>query len=370
MPLAPRTPLLDRLRTIGVLGIVASHAMVPYVVGAPACWYVLDAQRSIVFDGMGLLTEALLVPLLLFVVGTLTPDSLGRRGARAYVGKRALRLLVPFVLAMLMVLPFADWLRVRAAAPHIGLLDHWPRYWQYDLNHGHLWFLPFAFVLAVAAAAGKSIRPGAFRSAQESPVRGPPALALVAFVLAIGLAKGVTLCFFGDLEWINSPVLNTEPSRVPINVGFFLLGMVASFARWHEVSRSSRRMAVAGAVAVVLGAAYIAFEAFERPPATFGLKLADGVLQTGFALCLVLFLFESARTPRREGTRMGAALARSTYAIFLVHYVPVMGLGYLLRPVDWPVGLKFAVVALASFAASWAAAEVLRRIPGARRVLG
>jgi peptidoglycan/LPS O-acetylase OafA/YrhL len=84
----------------------------------------------------------------------------------------------------------------------------------------------------------------------------------------------------------------------------------------------------------------------------------------------VVFLFELARRPWVAGTPGGAALARSSYAIYLVHYVPVVGLGYLLRESSWNPGIKFGLVALGGMAASWAAGELIRRVPGARRVVG
>jgi glucans biosynthesis protein C len=364
-PPVARLAMLDRLRVAGVLGIVAAHATVPYLAGAPATWYVLDARRSIAFDGLGLVLEAVLVPLLFFVVGAVTPDSLARRGARGYVGERALRLLVPLALGLATVLPFAEWLRARAADGQLGFLQHWPHYWQFELNHGHLWFLPHAFVFALAAAVARAIRPRAFEAARAGTARAATVRGLVLFALALGLAKAVMLSSWADLEWIDWPLFNTQPSRVPTNVGFFLLGLVASLRRWHECPASPRRIAWAGASAVLLVAAYVAFEAFFRPPATFGLKLADGVLQAGVATSTVVCLFELARRPWPVG-----GLARSSYAIYLVHYVPVMGLGYLLRGLDWNPGIKFALVALGAMAASWAAAEAIRRLPGARRVVG
>ena len=277
---------------------------------------------------------------------------------------------MPFVLGLATVLPFADWLRVRATNGELGYWQHWPHTWQLALNHGHLWFLPFAFVLALAAATARAIRPRAFEAARAGTARAATVEGLVLFVLALGIAKAVMLSFWGDQAWFDWPLFNTQPSRVPTNVGFFLLGLAASLRRWQDCPPSARRMAWAGASGVLLIAAYVALEAFFRPPATFGLKLADGVLQAGVATSAVVCLFELSRRPWIVGARAGAALARSSYAIYFVHYVPVIGLGYLLRRLDWNPAIKFILVALGGVATSWAAAEAIRRLPAVRRVLG
>ncbi|MBI5542810.1 MAG: acyltransferase family protein [Deltaproteobacteria bacterium] len=373
---ATRLAFLDVLRAVGTLSIVAAHGIVPYMVNSPAHWYVHDTQRWIAMDALGLVAEATLIPLLLFVAGLVTPGSLLRHGPRGFLLSRSKRLLLPFFPAILVVVPFAYWLRSWAEAPpHPGALEVWKGFFGWDLNHGHLWFLPYLLVLGAAAALASKLRPHALLAALRSPPSTAPAAgALVLFALGIGLAKAGLLLVYGDQVWFDSPLLNVQPTRIPLNVGFFLLGMCAAFGRWHEGAPAGpRRLVALGVATLLLAAALVANAAVERPPVTPGHQLLDGIFHGGVATSSVLFFFEllRSRVPVAWSPgRTGRSLVGSSFTIYLVHYIPVMGVGFLMR--RWPLhpGLKLAIVVPLAVGASWLLALVLRRAPRVRSVLG
>ncbi|MGC4117666.1 MAG: acyltransferase family protein [Myxococcales bacterium] len=363
-----RDPHLDWMRTVAVLAIVASHAIVPYMEHAPD-WYVLDSQRWYVFDGIGLVCEAIWIPALFFVAGAVLVPSLARRGPRASVGARAVRLLVPLPLGLATVVAMGEWLRACRHDGPMRFLQFWPQYWRWDLNHGHLWFLPYLFVLSTAAALALWWRPRAFKSAQATKAGRGRTRTLVVFALGIGLAKAALLTVTGDQTWYDSAVLNVQLSRVPFHVGFFLLGMASALGGWRTAAPSKARAKWATLVGLIAAAGQIFVAWLGRPPPSLPLKLADGLLHAAVATSAVVMLHEWIRLKAKPATGVWTSLTASSYGIYLVHYGPVLGYGALLVAAPWHPVAKYLAVVTASVLTSWLLAELLRRAPGARRIL-
>jgi len=63
------------------------------------------------------------------------------------------------------------------------------------------------------------------------------------------------------------------------------------------------------------------------------------------------------------------SLARSAYAIYIVHYVFVLWAQYTLLNLPLPAGVKFVAVFAFATLSSWLTARALLRVPGARRIL-
>lgn len=348
--------------------ILASHAIVPYMERAPD-WYVLDSRRWFVFDGIGLVCEAVWIPALFFVAGAVLVPSLARRGPASSIRARAARLLLPFPLGLATVVAMGDWLRACRHDGPVGFLQFWPRYWRWDLNHGHLWFLPYLFVLSTAAAVAAKWRRTAFEAALATGSRPFRTRTLALFALGLGLAKFALLLDWDDQAWFDSPLLNVQPTRVPFHLGFFLLGMASSFGGARAEAPSRRRAKAATAVAVAAGAGQILVAWLGRPPPSLALTLADGLFHAAVSVSAVVTLDEWARLKAKEPGPTGRSLVASSYGIYLVHYGPVLAYGALLVGAQWHPVAKYLVVVAASLLTSWLLAEGLRRTPGARRVL-
>ena len=72
---------------------------------------------------------------------------------------------------------------------------------------------------------------------------------------------------------------------------------------------------------------------------------------------------------KRGGFSVLDALQNDAYGIFLVHYAYMLWLQYFLFDYDWPAIVKAAIVFVLGLLASWATTDVLRRIPGATKVV-
>jgi surface polysaccharide O-acyltransferase-like enzyme len=71
----------------------------------------------------------------------------------------------------------------------------------------------------------------------------------------------------------------------------------------------------------------------------------------------------------RGSSPIAASLARNAYGMYLVHYVIVTWLQFALLGVELSGWVKAALVTVLAVAASWLAAALLRRVPGAGQMV-
>ncbi len=363
---APHLEPLDRLRSALALLVIALHAAIPYAVHLQS-WYVKDVRRSLFVDVPALIGEALAMPGFFFLAGYLAPASLARRGPAGYVRRRLARLGIPFLLALLLVGPYPSYLEELARGGAPGYLAHAARFFAREhLSHGHLWFLPFLLSLnLISAGLARPLSKWLSRE-RVRPARGPSLGLALGFALSAGLSMFVPQLFLHEEAWLDTALMNVQPSRAGLNVACYCLGLVAWGRRWLEVP--GRRLPPLFAITGLLAAGYLGTLAAAQQPGVYALKLAAALLHCALTAAGLAAALELVR--RRRGSRGALSkLAPRTYGMYLVHYLPVLGLAFLLRQAELPLALKWLAVFALSTGASVLGADVLRRIPGLRRVI-
>jgi len=171
LPVAPsssmeRRPELDLMRAFVVAGLVVFHSAIVFtLVGS---WFVNNPQRNGAFDVFVLWGSTWGMPLLFVVSGMGIRYALRTRSAAAFLRERILRLLVPFVVGMIALVPPMFYLE-RLAKPgfHESYGHFWIRFldvpalggglvshgdWSSgrdDFDPAHLWFLYVLLLLSI-----------------------------------------------------------------------------------------------------------------------------------------------------------------------------------------------------------------------------
>jgi peptidoglycan/LPS O-acetylase OafA/YrhL len=171
-PVAPspsmgRRPELDFMRAFVVAGLVVFHSAIVFTtVGS---WFVNDARPSVGFDVFVLWGMTWGMPLLFVVSGMGVHYALRTRSAGAFLRERILRLLVPFVIGMVALVPPMFYLeRLGRPGFHESYGHFWLRFldvpalaggvlsrgvWRSggdDFDPAHMWFLYVLLLLSVA----------------------------------------------------------------------------------------------------------------------------------------------------------------------------------------------------------------------------
>ncbi len=155
-----RLAAIDRLRGALVVLVVLHHAVLAYCTFghvdradyALSTAPIVDAQRWRAFDALVLLDDGFFMPLLFLLSGLFVREGLGRKGPGAYLRGRMRRLVLPFAVAVLTLIPFAYYPSSLQAGGGAGF----PAFWIRTVTvgpwpSGPPWFLGVLLAFDVAA---------------------------------------------------------------------------------------------------------------------------------------------------------------------------------------------------------------------------
>ncbi len=369
-----RLAYLDNLKAFMIAGIIAAHAFMGYA--DFGSWTYQDVREvtlsnvtetifvvaSIAFGGM------FLMGLFFLLSGLMTQDSLARKEPSRFVTDRLLRLGIPFVLYTLAIWPILEWALLE---PYFPRGSYWAWFTDTDpiLDNGPMWFVGVLLVFSLALAAWRSLRPPAPPADRPLRVRD-----LAWLALGVGaLTFLVRLAFPADS---NQP-LNSHLWAWPEYVAMFGLGVAAARRGWlRPVPRSISRPAGIATLTVIvlLGAMVLSTDPLglteEDWLGGWGLPALIAALLEGIISIAAPIWVLSFAQRRLNGTGpLRRAMARGSYAAFMLQGPVLVGLELAFRPAALPGDAKAFIVAVVGIAVSFALAWPLVTRTPLRRVL-
>jgi hypothetical protein len=354
---APDNLPIGYLRTFAVLLVLAHHAVLAYHPYAPAPlssllseprWWkafpVLDAQRSELVALFAGWNDIFFMALLFFVSGLFVSRSLARKGAKLFLGRRLLRLGLPFLGLAAIVAPLAYYPAYLATEAPEGIagfarvwlsLGEWPS--------GPAWFLALLLAFDAVAAGLFALRPGWAESLARplSAVTTRPVFCFALLITTTALAYLPPASAIGPLHWTVFGPFAFQTSRLLHYAGALL------------------------AYAFAVGAAVAAF-AEDASAATLAIAHLGFVVSCAASCFALLAIFvRFVRTPRP----LYDSLRANSYGMYVVHYAFASWLPYALLRAPLPALAKATTAVLATVVLSWAATAALRQVPAIRRVL-
>ena len=151
---------LDGLRALMMISVVFAHAAMSFAVKAPSGWAALDRSRSLVFDLVIFLIASFAMQLFFFLAGFFSILIIQKKGIMTFAISRWNRIIVPFLLAVVTVLPLLQIVGLygtykKSVVPQSE--PFWTTVKNYftngirfsELNLGHLWFLLYLTIVTV-----------------------------------------------------------------------------------------------------------------------------------------------------------------------------------------------------------------------------
>jgi fucose 4-O-acetylase-like acetyltransferase len=367
-----RTDFIDRLRVVLTALVILHHTAITY--GGSGDWFYREVRdgrtpTSLLLTVFCAVNQSFFMGMFFLLAGYFTPASLARKGTRAFLRERVLRLGVPLVVFGFVLGPLAVALGTLAAGgtPGEGRFLTWP---QARFVIGPLWFAWALLLFAVAFAAWRRVRP----EPPGDPGRPlPSSLAWLAAALAVGAASLAVR----QIVPVGETVLGLQLGYFASYVFLFALGCAASRHRWLERvdGRQARlwrwvtviTIPILFAVAAVSGA--LAGKAVNF---NGGLGLAavtyalwEPFVAWGVIASLLVVFRDRFNAPNATWQRWSS----QAYGAFIVHAPVVVALSTTLAGWTLPPMLKFVIVGAGGIGASFAVAGVLLRMPGARRII-
>jgi hypothetical protein len=378
-----RVVAFDRARTFITLLVVLHHSVVNYTHFGNG-----DKARWLGFDLVVLFNDSFFMACMFLISGLFVRDSLARRGTANFIGNRAWRLGVPYLVSIFVLMPIAYYPTfLRYHLP--GTTDfNFFHFWWRTLTvgpwpSGPAWFLWVLLFFDVVVGLLWAAIPEAINGLGRAiyALRYRPGVAFAAFLIFSIVVYLPMRLWVGDAAWFEPDgfPLPIQTSRILLYSGYFLVGVGIGaidlksglFAVNGELS--ARWKVWLAFAALFYGAILLLVYAhhnwvdFNSPPLWWrvGYGLAFALFSGAMTIAEIsLFLrFAQSRLAFLDAMRPQA------YGIFLVHYIFIIYLQYAVYDPPLPVFVKFAIVFVGTLSLSWATTLLLRKVPVVGRMI-
>ena len=309
----PRDPSIDTLRFVALLGVVAIHAVVPYMrLPVPELvWPIRDPAQSSLADFIFWWGRCAQSQLLFTVAGIVSARMLATRSPGRFLSARLFRLGGPFAAGVVFILPLlaaaAAWGWMQSGRVSWDEVRAWrfadPEIQRNLIGPAHLWFLEDLLIVSLTWGVIAAMRPDV-RWWRQQPL-------LITTIAVLG--GGLLLVMWPEVVFAvpNSFVPNMP--RIAYAATFFVFGTNVS------TLESLIPRALCGVLLAAAGAA--AFVTMSLAPVAAGnmksVELAVAALATGWlSVAGMVGLVSSARIQLPTGT---ARLTQFAYPIYLIH---------------------------------------------------
>jgi peptidoglycan/LPS O-acetylase OafA/YrhL len=358
-----RLHFLDNLRTAMILLVVLYHAGVTYESTGvlDVVWIVDDPDTNDVVGLVNLIVDIFVMPTIFFVSGYFAPSSVQRRPGRDFVIQRFRRLMVPWLLAVLILMPLYKVIFLYSRGmPQ----EHWATYFHFSnglISQSWLWFLPILFLFDVL-----------FWAATRTGLR-PPRISMrtgVAATFVLGVAYSFTVTVLGKSGWTKTPFVDFQNEKVLVYLLVFLLGALAHRHRVFDTAPRGKGLyiALAATVWIPMNLYVIVLLNLFFNPGGYFLSLPGDLLLIwiGFQLSMLSMVYLLVMTFRfwvDQSGPLARSLGANAYGVYVLHMIVMGVVALAVRPTGLPSLAKYAVLAVAT----WVVSNVL--VQGYRTVV-
>ncbi len=371
---------IDNLRILLITLVAMIHLSVSY--GGAGSWYYkegrADTFSSVVLSWHNGTIQSFSMGLFFLIAGYFTPGSYDRKGPRQFFKDRLLRLGIPmlcydFVIGPLIAYPLIQAGAWQSAGPYRAYLAQY--YGQFHIGTGPLWFVEALLIFAFGYALWRCVA-GTTAPDSQADSRLPGNMAMATFAVALGAVSFLVRIWL-PIGWAFGP-LNLQFPFFPQYICLFIVGVMAYRRNWLvRIPDSMGRFWLCAAVALVL----IIFPALivaggglsgDIAPFAGGLHwqcFAYAIWEQVAGVAIMVGLLSLFRKHlNRQGTLAQAASA-SAYTAYIIHGPVIILVALAIRNVMLYPLLKFALAVLISVPLCFALANVIRKLPAARRIL-
>jgi glucans biosynthesis protein C len=385
---------LRNLRAVLIILILSFHSFSAYIVSQPAetppfdrapydwiAFPIVDSARWLGFDLYCAFQFLYLMQFMFLLSGLFVWQSLLRRGWRAYLRQRLVRLGVPFLIGTYALMPLAYYASYRATAVDPSWSSFWSHWIALPVTAtGPMWFLWFLLALNVAAVALYRLWPGSgalLTFPLLAKAKTNPGALFLAIVGVSAIAYLPLSAFYSPWKWVTFGPFEVQAALAPQYVLYFAVGLalgaygydrglldadgilVKRWPLWAAGSLAGFMLWIIPTALIVKGAS--GSPALLRLAGDLGLVVFSAA--TCFAMMAVFLRYAAARWPAID------SISENAYSIYFFHYPLVLWLQFALLGANLPAIVKALIVFLTALLVSWGASVVTNRAIANARLL-
>ena len=376
----PRLLFVDNLRSLMIVKVILVHLAITY--GGAGGWYYYERPTTnlsfIVLTIHNAVNQSFFMGLLFLLSAYLTVGSYDRKGPGPFLRDRFLRLGIPLLVFEFVIHPLLLCLLIKVGAIQIedALGDRLVRYYtSFHLGSGPLWFVETLLFFALIYTAIRVVRPRR-APADTKPLPPPSSKNILRFALGLGLLSFVVR-LWRPVGWAFGPLNLQFPFFVQY-IAMLIVGVVACRNDWLTRLPKATGWFCLGvgvfSIVVLFPAMFVLGGAMQGDVSKFAggwhvqaLAYALWDQVTGLAMMVgLIVLFRERLNCQGRLTREASA---SSYTTYIIHTPVIIPFALAVRNVTIYPLLKFIVVSLIAVPLCFALGAVIRRLPGARRIL-
>jgi glucan biosynthesis protein C len=371
-----RLAYIDNLRVLLIAMLIVHHAGQAY--GATeGFWPIFDPTRVAILDPFFTVNASFGLGLFFLIAGYFVPAAYDKKDAPGFLKDRLIRLGVPLLVVSLVLFPpfiYMGEIVQGQGQPFGSFLANYLRWPEV----GHMWFVSHLIIYSCGYAAWRWLTN---RATPAAPVQNvaPGHRAILSYALALALVTFIVRIAFPIDRWVYPvPFIRIEPAHLPQYLSMFILGIVAYRRDWLRQMPTKTGMTWLMVGLAVATLPYVNFMLRSLICVDLGLFIGGGLsvgalvrstieafLAVGLSVGL-LTLFRDRLN--RQGALM-RELAAASYAVYAIHFFPVVFLQGVLEGSPMPPLAKFGLVTLIAAPLCFGLGYGLRKLPGVRRVV-
>ena len=348
-----RLLFLDNLRTFIIFLVVIYHAGWVYERSGmlSSVWIVDDPSKNDLAGILNVITDMFMMPAMFFISGYFTPLSLKTKKGWTFLKSRLKRLMVPWVLAVLTLIPLYKVIFLYSRnLPQENLVSYFHFYGTILINQGWLWFLPVLFLFDLLYFCLSRVNPVTLKFDFKSAV-------LTIFL--VGFVYSLCMSIFKYYGWTKTILLDFQNERLLIYFMTFLLGSLCCKLNIFDTPPTSKKIYyfICFTIWIPMNV-YIIFliNLVLNPGSYIFSGLVDLILVWfSFHLSLLGLLYIIINTFRYYLNRKGKMinrLNRYSYGVYIIHFIVMGGIAVILLDATIPSLAKYAILILATYVAS------------------
>ncbi len=359
-----RIYFLDNLRTFMIFLVILYHAGFVYQSALAGGWIVVDPVKNESLGLVGMYLDLFVMFTLFFISGYFLPHSLKRQKAWDYIRAKFNRIMLPWMLAVLTLIPAykAIFLYSRGLPQEEWFsYFHWFERTGTDLSsfsnnpvQNWLWFLPVLFLFQLAYLALSRLNLLSFKT----PLKGA-----VVLIIVIGLLYSMVISATDLTGWFHSALLHFQKERLLIYFMVFLLGTLC-YELDVFATPKNRKYYIASNVILTLSLGVYTVVALNfffnmvNPERNFFFvsgPIDRMIYYMSVLLSMLAFLYILIHVFRfnlNKSNWVSRQLSNNSYNVYIIHMVVLGGVALALVDLSMPVFIKYLLLTLLTFAVS------------------
>lgn len=367
---------LDNLRIYLTILVIFHHAAITYGGGGDwGDWLVVDPAvdeiSPIFLAFFNAINQSYFMSALFLLAGYFTPRSFEKKGGRGFIRDRLIRLGIPILLCTTIIFNINVYLADR-------FIRHVPFSPRWTYTPGHLWFLQALLIFAVIYVVYRAItdRNPSRIFFQYYQDRFPPNSTLVLSIIILTILTFVVRIWFPLGSW----VIGFQFGHFSHYIFSFFVGILVQRGDWFNrlSKRQARRWGLTALIVTPFFFVLVILGRLLENEANL-VKYLGGVHWQAFAYALwetilfigiTVFLLYFFREHLGKAGSLARTMAENVYTVYIIHQTVLFGINLVFLQINIPTILKFFIVGTITVFICFPLSVLIRKIPGARRILG